>query len=64
MKTPIKTLVIALVIAALTVTFLFAGCTATREAVLPPVRIPSSEEVDSLNLAIAAAIGMYAFRIQ
>ena len=28
-----------------------------------PVRIPSSDEVDSLNLAIAAAIGMYAFRI-
>ncbi len=27
-----------------------------------PVRIPSSDEVDSLNLAIAAAIGMYAFR--
>ena len=27
-----------------------------------PVRIPSSHEVDSLNLAIAAAIGMYAFR--
>ncbi|MBR4539272.1 MAG: TrmH family RNA methyltransferase [Clostridia bacterium] len=29
-----------------------------------PVRIPSSDEVDSLNLAIAAAIGMYAFRRQ
>ena len=27
-----------------------------------PVRIPSSDEVDSLNLAVAAAIGMYAFR--
>ena len=27
-----------------------------------PVRIPSSNEVDSLNLAVAAAIGMYAFR--
>ena len=27
-----------------------------------PVRIPSSDEVDSLNLAIAAAIAMYAFR--
>ena len=27
-----------------------------------PVRIPSSDEVDSLNLAIAAAIGMYTFR--
>lgn len=27
-----------------------------------PVRIPSSDEVDSLNLAIAAAIGMYGFR--
>lgn len=29
-----------------------------------PVRIPSSDEVDSLNLAIAAGIGMYAFRKQ
>ena len=29
-----------------------------------PVRIPSSHEVDSLNLAIAAAIGMYGFRRQ
>ena len=29
-----------------------------------PVRIPSSDEVDSLNLAIAAAIGMYAFRMR
>lgn len=29
-----------------------------------PVRIPSSDEVDSLNLAVAAAIGMYAFRRQ
>lgn len=27
-----------------------------------PVRIPSSDEVDSLNLAVAAAIGMYGFR--
>ena len=27
-----------------------------------PVRIPSSHEVDSLNLSVAAAIGMYAFR--
>ena len=27
-----------------------------------PVRIPSSDEVDSLNLAVAAALGMYAFR--
>ena len=27
-----------------------------------PVRIPSTDEVDSLNLAIAAAIGMYQFR--
>ena len=26
-----------------------------------PVRIPSSDEVDSLNLAVAAAIGMYQF---
>ena len=26
-----------------------------------PVRIPSSDEVDSLNLAVAAAIGMYEF---
>ncbi|MBQ2191119.1 MAG: hypothetical protein II409_01770 [Clostridia bacterium] len=43
MKNPIKTLIIALVIAALTVTFLFAGCTATHEAVLPPVRIAEKE---------------------
>lgn len=28
-----------------------------------PVRIPHNEEIDSLNLAIAAAIGMYAFSI-
>ncbi len=27
-----------------------------------PVRIPSSDEVDSLNLSIAAGIGMYIFR--
>jgi len=27
-----------------------------------PVRIPSSSEIDSLNLAVAAAIGMYQFR--
>ena len=27
-----------------------------------PVRIPSSLEIDSLNLAVAAAIGMYQFR--
>ncbi|MBR6029908.1 MAG: TrmH family RNA methyltransferase [Clostridia bacterium] len=27
-----------------------------------PVRIPSSDRVDSLNLAIAAGIGLYAFR--
>ena len=27
-----------------------------------PVRIPHSGEIDSLNLAVAAAIGMYAFR--
>jgi TrmH family RNA methyltransferase len=26
-----------------------------------PVRIPSSDKVDSLNLAIAAGIGIYAF---
>ena len=26
-----------------------------------PVRIPSNEKVDSLNLAIAAGIGIYAF---
>ena len=32
------------------------------QSVGQPVRIPSSSEVDSLNLAIAAAIGMYAFR--
>ena len=39
-----------------------AGLPPEFQAVGQPVRIPSSDEVDSLNLAIAAAIGMYAFR--
>lgn len=39
-----------------------AGLPPEFQRVGQPVRIPSSEEVDSLNLAIAAAIGMYAFR--
>ena len=29
-----------------------------------PVRIPHNDEIDSLNLSVAAAIGMYAFRRQ
>ena len=29
-----------------------------------PVRIPHSQEIDSLNLAVATAIGMYALRRQ
>ena len=41
-----------------------AGLPHEFQSVGQPVRIPSSDEVDSLNLAIAAAIGMYAFRIQ
>ena len=39
-----------------------AGLPPEFQQVGQPVRIPSSDEVDSLNLAIAAAIGMYAFR--
>ncbi|NLD82929.1 MAG: TrmH family RNA methyltransferase [Clostridiales bacterium] len=39
-----------------------AGLPAEFLGVGQPVRIPSSDEVDSLNLAVAAAIGMYAFR--
>ena len=39
-----------------------AGLPPEFQRVGQPVRIPSSDEVDSLNLAIAAAIGMYAFR--
>ena len=39
-----------------------AGLPPEFQRVGQPVRIPSSDEVDSLNLAVAAAIGMYAFR--
>ena len=39
-----------------------AGLPPEFQRVGQPVRIPSSDEVDSLNLAIAAAIGMYAFK--
>ena len=39
-----------------------AGLPPEFKVVGQPVRIPSSDEVDSLNLAIAAAIGMYGFR--
>ncbi|MBR3108817.1 MAG: TrmH family RNA methyltransferase [Clostridia bacterium] len=39
-----------------------SGLSPEFQQVGQPVRIPSSDEVDSLNLAIAAAIGMYAFR--
>ncbi len=39
-----------------------AGLPHEFQQVGQPVRIPSSDEVDSLNLAIAAAIGIYAFR--
>ena len=39
-----------------------AGLPPEFQQVGQPVRIPSSDEVDSLNLAVAAAIGMYAFR--
>ena len=41
-----------------------AGLPPEFQHVGQPVRIPSSDEVDSLNLAIAAAIGLYAFRRQ
>ena len=39
-----------------------AGLPPEFQRVGRPVRIPSSEEVDSLNLAVAAAIGMYMLR--
>ena len=39
-----------------------AGLPPDFQKIGQPVRIPSSSEVDSLNLAVAAAIGMYAFR--
>ena len=39
-----------------------AGLPPEFQQVGQPVRIPSSDEVDSLNLAIAADIGMYAFK--
>lgn len=39
-----------------------AGLPPEFQQIGQPVRIPSSDEVDSLNLAVAAAIGMYAFR--
>ena len=39
-----------------------AGLPGEFQQVGRPVRIPSSDEVDSLNLSIAAAIGIYAFR--
>ncbi len=38
-----------------------AGLPPEFQQVGQPVRIPSSDEVDSLNLAVAAAIGMYEF---
>ena len=39
-----------------------AGLPPEFQRIGQPVRIPSSDEVDSLNLAVAAAIGMYGFR--
>ena len=39
-----------------------SGLPASFNKVGRPVRIPSSNEIDSLNLAVAAAIGMYQFR--
>lgn len=39
-----------------------SGLPAEFAAMGQPVRIPHSSEIDSLNLSIAAAIGMYAFR--
>ena len=39
-----------------------AGLPPEFAALGQPVRIPHSGEIDSLNLSIAAAIGMYAFR--
>ena len=41
-----------------------AGLPPAFQRVGQPVRIPSSDEVDSLNLAVAAAIGMYQFRVK
>lgn len=38
-----------------------AGLPAEFSALGQPVRIPHSGEIDSLNLSVAAAIGMYAF---
>ncbi len=38
-----------------------AGLPPAFQRIGQPVRIPSSDEVDSLNLAVAAAIGMYEF---
>ena len=39
-----------------------AGLPAEFARIGRPVRIPHSHEIDSLNLAVAAAIGMYAFK--
>lgn len=41
-----------------------SGLPASFAAMGQAVRIPHSEDIDSLNLSIAAAIGMYAFRNQ
>ena len=38
-----------------------AGLPAAFAKMGKPVRIPHSNDIDSLNLSIAAAIGMYAF---
>lgn len=38
-----------------------SGLPAEFAAMGQPVRIPHNHEIDSLNLSIAAAIGMYAF---
>lgn len=39
-----------------------AGLPADFQQLGQPVRIPHSDAIDSLNLSVAAAIGMYAFR--
>lgn len=39
-----------------------AGLPAEFARLGQPVRIPHSQDIDSLNLSVAAAIGMYAFR--
>jgi len=39
-----------------------AGLPAEFSQLGQPVRIPHSNDIDSLNLSVAAAIGMYAFR--